>query len=57
MLTFKRNELSMELITQLSIHLTMVLLSKTNYPVESGLQAIFQSSPQEYTYIRLQDMN
>ena len=52
MLTFKRNELSIELITQLSIHLAMVLLSKTQYPVESGLQAIFQSSTQEYTYIR-----
>ena len=43
LLTFKRNELNIELIIQLSIHVTMVLLSKTNYPLESGLQAIFSS--------------
>ena len=42
LLTFKRNELSMELVIQMSIHLTMLLLSKTDYPVESGLQSIFQ---------------
>ena len=47
LLTFKRNELSMELVIQLSIHLTMVLLSQTEYPVENGLQAIFQSSNKE----------
>ena len=47
LLTFKRNELSLELIAQISIHLMMVLLSKTNYPLESGLQAIFQSSNTE----------
>ena len=44
LLTFKRNELSIELIIQLSIHLTMVLLSQTVYPIESSLEAIFQSS-------------
>ena len=44
LLTFKRNELSVELIIQLSIHLTMVLLSQTVYPIESSLEAIFQSS-------------
>ena len=33
LLTFKRNELSIELVTQLSIHLTMVLLSQTKYPI------------------------
>ena len=41
LLTFKRNELSMELIVQLTIHLTMLLLSQTDYPVESGLQTLF----------------
>ena len=43
LLTFKRNELSIELVIQLSIHLTMVLLSQSDYPMESGLQAIFKS--------------
>ena len=43
-LTIKRNELSLELIVQLSIHLTMVLLSQTDYSLESGLQSIFQES-------------
>ena len=43
-LAYKRNELSIELVTQLSIHVTMVILSQTDYPVESGLQSIFQSS-------------
>ena len=45
LLTFKRNELSMELVIQMSIHLTMLLLSKTDYPIESGLQSIFQVRP------------
>ena len=49
LLTFKRNELSLELIAQISIHLMMVLLSKTNYPLESGLQGIFQSSNTDTT--------
>ena len=44
LLTFKRNELHIELIIQLSIHVTMVLLSNTTYPLESGLQAIFSDS-------------
>ena len=47
LLTFKRNELSIELVFQLSIHVTMVLLSQTNYPLESGLQSIFKSSKSE----------
>ena len=42
LLTFKRNELSLELVVQLSIHITMVLLTLTDYPVESGLQSIFK---------------
>ena len=42
LLPYKKNELSLELIPQLSINLTMLLLSITNYPVESGLQSIFQ---------------
>ena len=44
MLTFKRNEVSMELVVQLSIHLTMILLSFTDFPIESGLQTIFKDS-------------
>ena len=44
MLTLKRNELSLELVLQLSIHLTMVLLSDTQFPLESGLQAVFQDA-------------
>ena len=43
-LTLKRNELSLELVIQLSVHLTMVLLSDTLYPIETGLQAVFQDS-------------
>ena len=42
LLTFKRNELSMELVIQLAITLMMLLLSKTDYPVETGLQTIFE---------------
>ena len=42
LLIFKRNELSMELVIQLSVHLIMVLLSLTDYPLESGLQTLFQ---------------
>ena len=44
LLSFRRNELSIELVTQLSIHLAMILLSQTKYPVESGLQEIFKSN-------------
>ena len=44
LLTFRRNELSIELVTQLTIHLAMVFLSQTQYPIESGLQTIFQSN-------------
>ena len=43
-LTLKRNELSLELVIQLSVHLMMVLLSDTLYPLETGLQAVFQDS-------------
>ena len=42
MLTFKRNELSIELVIQSSVHLIMVCLSQTDFPLESGLQGIFQ---------------
>ena len=41
-LSVKRIELSLELVIQLSIHLTMVLFSQSAYPVERGLQSIFQ---------------
>ena len=44
MLTFRINELCLELVIQLSVHLTMVLLSQTNFPIESGLQSIFNSN-------------
>ena len=44
LLTFRRNELSLELVAQLTIHLAMVLLNQTKYPVESGLETIFKSS-------------
>ena len=44
MLIFKRNELSMELTIQLSIQMIMVLLSQTTYPLESGLEAIFNDN-------------
>ena len=44
MLTLKRNELSLELVIQMSVHLTMVLLSESVYPIESGLQAVFQDA-------------
>ena len=44
LLTFKRNELSIELVIQLTIHVIMILLSITKYPVESGLQSIFRNN-------------
>ena len=44
LLIFKQNELSLELIVQMSMHLTMFLLSQTDYPLENGLQAIFKES-------------
>ena len=43
LLVFKRNELSLELVVQLSVHLTMLLLSYTEFPVESGLQSFFKA--------------
>ena len=47
LLIYKRNERSIELVIQLSVHLTMVFLSLTRFPVESGLQSIFQSDNEE----------
>ena len=47
LLTYKRNELSVEIVIQLSIHLLMVFLSLSNFPVESGLQSIFQSTNED----------
>ena len=44
MLIFKRNELSLELVIQLSVHVLMVLLSQTDFPLQSGLQSIFESN-------------
>ena len=40
-LIFKRNEAAFELVPQQSIQLVMLLLSQTNYPTVSGLQAVF----------------
>ena len=51
LLTFKRNELSMELIIQQSITLMMVLLSVTSYPTESSLQSIFLEGSESNTTI------
>ena len=42
MLTFKTNELNIELVIQVSVHLAMILLSQTDYPLENGLQAVFK---------------
>ena len=50
MLTFKRNELSMELVIQLTIHMIMVLLSQTIYPLESSLEAIFSDKKSCLTF-------
>ena len=47
LLTGKRNELCLELVFQLSIHLSMVFLSRTKYPVENGLQTIFTDNDTE----------
>merc|ERR1719242_991217 len=46
-LIFKRNEAALELVVQQSIQLTMLLLSKTNYPVATGLQGIFKSDSED----------
>ena len=40
-LIFKRNEAALELVAQQSIQLTMLLLSRTKYPVATGLQELF----------------
>ena len=42
LLTFKINELNVELVIQVSVHLAMILLSQTDYPLENGLQAVFK---------------
>ena len=44
LLIFKRNELFIEIMTQLPIHLFMLLLSETKYPLENGLQAVFNQN-------------
>ena len=40
-LIFKRNEAAFELVPQQSIQLAMLLLSQTEFPIVSGLQAVF----------------
>ena len=47
LLIYKRNELSIELVIQLSVHLTMVFLSLSRFPVQNGLQSIFQSGDED----------
>ena len=42
LMTFKINELNVELVIQVSVHLAMILLSQTDYPLENGLQAVFK---------------
>ena len=43
-LIFKRNESALELVAQQSIQLTMLLLSRTKYPVITGLQENFSQN-------------
>ena len=40
-LIFKKNESALELVAQQSIQLTMLLLSRTRFPVATGLQGLF----------------
>ena len=42
LLIFERFELSMELIVQVSIHITILLLEETKYAIEDGLQGFQQ---------------
>ena len=53
LLTFRRNELGIEIIIQLSIHLAMVLLSQTSYPaienLSPGFVSLFQDKNEEET--------
>ena len=43
-LIYKRNELFIEIMIQLPVHIGMLLLSTTDYPLENGLQAVFKKS-------------
>ena len=47
LLTYKRNEVCIEIVIQLSINFIMILLSQSYFPIESGLQAIFQSKNED----------
>lgn len=49
LLTFKINELNIELVIQVSVHLAMILLSQTDYPLENGLQAVFKDKKNSKT--------
>ena len=53
LLTFRRNELGIEIVIQLSIHLAMVLLSQTPYPaienLSPGFVSLFQDKNDEET--------
>ena len=40
-LIFKRNEASFEIVLQMGLQLTMLLLSMTTYPTHAGLQGVF----------------
>ena len=52
LLIFKTHELSIERIIQLTLQVTMVLLSpdNTNFPTNSGFQALFDQPPKEKLY-------
>ena len=43
LLTYKRNEVCIEIVIQLSINFIMILLSQSYFPIETGLQALFQT--------------
>ena len=50
-LLFKRNEAALELVAQQSIQLMMLLLSRTNYPVVTGLQQLFSKNVGDHLLI------
>ena len=53
LLIFKTHELSIERIIQLTVQVTMVLLSPdyTKYPTNSGFQALFDQPPKEQRFV------
>ena len=47
LLTYKRNEVCIEIVIQLSINFIMILLSQSYFPIETGLQAVFQTKNED----------